>query len=90
MTAAPGAVHNLDLILDVPLTVTVELGRTRRRIADVLNIGPGTVIALDRPAGAAVDVLVNGRLVARGEVVVVDDHFGVRVTDVVVRASGGG
>ncbi len=77
---------SIDLLLDVPLTVTVELGRTERPIKDILALAPGSVVELDRLAGEAVDVMVNGRLIARGEVVVVDDRFGVRVTDIVSRA----
>lgn len=78
--------RNIDLILDVPLMLTVELGRTERQIRDVLNLAPGSVLELERLAGEAVDVLVNGKLIARGEVVVVDDKFGVRVIDIVSRA----
>lgn len=76
----------IDLLLDVPLTVTVELGRAERAIKDILSLAPGSVVELDRLAGEAVDVTVNGRLIARGEVVVVDDRFGVRITDIVSRA----
>lgn len=78
-----GDLHNIDLLLDVPLQVTVELGRTRRPIKDVLALGPGSVLELDKLAGEPVDVLVNGQLVARGEVVVIDENFGVRITDIV-------
>lgn len=77
---------SLDLLLDVPLQVTVELGRARRLVRDILNLGVGSIIELDKLAGEPVDVLVNGKLVARGEVVVVDENFGVRVTDVVSTA----
>lgn len=73
----------LDLLADVPLELSVELGRTRRRLADVLAMGPGSLLELDRLAGEAVDVRVNGRLVAKGEVVVIDENFGVRITDIV-------
>ncbi|HEY8490789.1 MAG TPA: flagellar motor switch protein FliN [Dehalococcoidia bacterium] len=73
----------LDLILDVTLRVTVELGRTTMTVQDVLQLGPGSVVELDRVAGEAVDILVNGRLIAKGEVVVVDENFGVRVTEIV-------
>ncbi|MHB9145597.1 MAG: flagellar motor switch phosphatase FliY [Symbiobacteriia bacterium] len=75
--------QNIDLIMDVPLQVTVELGRTRKRIREVLALGPGSVVELDKLAGEAVDVLVNGKLVAKGEVVVIDENFGVRITDIV-------
>ncbi len=85
-TAARFASQNMDLIMDVPLTLTVELGRTEKQIREILSLGPGSVVELDRMAGEAVDVMVNGKLVARGEVVVVDDKFAVRITDVVSRA----
>jgi flagellar motor switch protein FliN/FliY len=74
---------NLDLILDVELTVTVELGRTRKRIQEVISLAPGSVLELDRLAGEAVDVLVNGKAVARGEVVVIGENFGVRITEII-------
>lgn len=77
---------SLDLLLDVPLQVTVELGRARRLVRDILSLGVGSIVELDKLAGEPVDVLVNGKLVARGEVVVVDEKFGVRVTDVVSAA----
>lgn len=73
----------LDLIMDVPLKVTVELGRTRMQIRDVLELGKGSVVELDKLAGEPVDLLVNGKLIARGEVVVIDENFGIRVTDIV-------
>jgi flagellar motor switch protein FliN/FliY len=80
----PGAAgQGLDLLMDVPLRVTVELGRTRMQIRDVLELGKGSVVELDKLAGEPVDLLVNGKLIARGEVVVIDENFGVRVTDIV-------
>lgn len=81
--AAPAASSGLDLIMDVPLRVTVELGRTRMQIRDVLELGKGSVVELDKLAGEPVDLLVNGKLIARGEVVVIDENFGIRVTDIV-------
>jgi flagellar motor switch protein FliN/FliY len=78
-----GSSRRLDMLLDVPLEVNVELGRTRMTIQDLLQLGPGSVIELDKVAGEALDILVNGRLVARGEAVVVNDKFGVRITDIV-------
>jgi flagellar motor switch protein FliN/FliY len=75
----PGA--DMALLLDLPLLVTVELGRSHCQVRDILALAPGAVLALDRLAGEPVDVLVNGRRIARGEVVVVDDSFGVRVTE---------
>jgi flagellar motor switch protein FliN/FliY len=75
--------RNLDLLLDVGLTVRVELGRTSLRVQEVLELGPGSVVELDKLAGEPVDLLVNEQLFARGEVVVIDENFGVRVTDIV-------
>ena len=77
--------RNLDLLMNVSLAVTAELGRCTMRVSDVLKIGKGSIVELDRLAGSPIDVLVNDRLVARGEVVAVDDRFGVRVTEVVAR-----
>lgn len=74
---------NIDLIMDVPLQVTVELGRTRKLIRDILELAPGSVVELDKLAGEPVDILVNGKLIAKGEVVVIDENFGVRITDIV-------
>ena len=74
---------NLDLILDIPLTVTVELGRSKMLINDLLQLGQGSVIELTKLVGEPLEVLVNSKLVARGEVVVVNDKFGVRLTDIV-------
>jgi flagellar motor switch protein FliN/FliY len=71
------------LLLDVPLDLSVELGRARMSIQDLLNMSPGSVIELDKIAGEPLDFMVNGRLVARGEAVVVNDKFGVRITDIV-------
>lgn len=79
---SPGT-QSIDLILDVPLRVSVELGRATMTIKDILALGPGSVIELDKLAGEAVDIMVNDRLIARGEVVVVDENFGVKVTDIV-------
>lgn len=75
--------RNLDMLLDIPLEVTVELGRTKRVIKDILELTEGSIIELDKLAGEPVDILVNQRLVAKGEVVVIDENFGVRVTDIV-------
>ncbi len=74
---------NIGLILDVPLQVTVELGRTKKRIRDILELANGSIIELDKLAGEPVDILVNGKLLAKGEVVVIDENFGVRITDIV-------
>ncbi len=74
--------EGFDLLLDVPLRVSVELGRARLRIQELLELGPGAVVELDRLAGDAVDILVNGRQVAQGEIVVLNDRFAVRVVSV--------
>ena len=81
-----GVPGNLELILDIPVRVTVELGRTRKTIGEVLNMTPGSVVELEKMAGEPVDVLVNGKLMARGEVVVIDESFGIRITEIVSRA----
>ncbi len=73
----------MDLIMDVNLQVTVELGRTILKVRDVLELGPGAVVELDRHAGEPVDVVVNNKPIARGEVVVVDENFGVRITEII-------
>ena len=73
----------IDFLFDVQLQVTVELGRTEMTIRDVLGLGLGSIIELNKVAGEAVDILVNGKPIARGEVVVIDDMFGVRVIDVI-------
>jgi flagellar motor switch protein FliN/FliY len=73
---------NIDLIIDVPLHVTVVLGKTRKSIKEILDLNRGSIIVLDRLAGEMVDVLVNGKLFAKGEVVVIDDNYGVRITEI--------
>jgi len=79
----PRGGRNLDLLLDIPLGLTVELGRTKRLIRDILDLSSGSIIELDTLAGEPVDILVNNKLIARGEVVVIEENFGVRVTDIV-------
>lgn len=74
---------SIDLLLDVVLNVNVELGRSTMPIKDILALGPGSIVELDRIAGEPVDVFINSTLIARGEVVVVDEKFGVRVTEIV-------
>jgi len=74
---------NINLLMDVNMELTVELGRTKKSIKDILGMGEGTVIELDKLAGEPVDILVNGKLIARGEVVVIDENFGVRVTEII-------
>ncbi len=75
--------RNLDLILDIPLRVTVELGRTKMVVSELLNLGQGSVVELSKLAGEPMEVLVNDKLVARGEAVVVNEKFGVRLTDII-------
>jgi len=78
-----GEPRRLDMLLDLPLDVSVELGRTRMSIQELLALAPGSVIELDKVAGEPLDILINDRLVARGEAVVVNDKFGIRITDIV-------
>jgi flagellar motor switch protein FliN/FliY len=82
-TASKGETKSMDLILDIPLTVAVELGRSKMLINDLLQLGQGSVIELTKLVGEPLEVLVNQKLVARGEVVVVNEKFGVRLTDIV-------
>ncbi len=82
MVIAPDG-NNLDLLMNVPLTVTAELGTSKMLVRDILKLGTGSVVELDRLAGGPVDLLVNDRLVARGEVVAIDENFGVRVTELI-------
>ena len=79
----PGAVNDFDMILDIPVQITVELGRTKLSIRNLLQLAHGSVVELDGLAGEPMDVLVNGTLIAQGEVVVVNDKFGIRLTDIV-------
>lgn len=76
----------MDLILDIPVSVTVEIGRTKMSIRNLLQLNQGSIVTLDRMASDPLDVLVNGTLVAHGEVVVVNDRFGVRLTDIVSKS----
>jgi len=75
--------ENIDIIMDVPLEVTVELGRTTRKIKEILEFTPGSIIELNKLAGEPIDILVNGKFVAKGEVVVIDENFGIRVTSII-------
>lgn len=75
-----GTTGNIGLLMDVKMPVAIELGRTEMPISEILSLGPGSVVELDRLAGEPVDLLVNGKIIARGEVVVVDENFGVRIT----------
>lgn len=74
---------NIGLLLDVPLRLTVELGRTTKLVKEILALAPGSVVELDKLAGEAVDILVNEKLIAKGEVVVIDENFGVRITEII-------
>ena len=77
------APHNIDLIMDVPLDISVELGKTRKTIRDILELHQGAIIQLDKLAGEPVDMLVNGKLIAKGEVVVIDENYGIRITTII-------
>jgi len=83
MPMGVGLQSNIDLLLDVPLQITVELGRTRMLIKDVLELGIGSVVELNKLAGESVEVFVNNKLIAKGEVVVIDENFAVRITSIV-------
>ncbi|UXY17120.1 flagellar motor switch protein FliN [Chitiniphilus purpureus] len=85
-TPGAGAPNNIDMILDIPVTLTVELGRTKIAIRSLLQLAQGSVVELDGLAGEPMDVLVNGCLIAQGEVVVVNDKFGIRLTDIITPA----
>ena len=82
-TTAGDASHDIDLILDIPVQLTVELGRTRIPIKNILQLAQGSVVELEGLAGEPMDVLVNGCLIAQGEVVVVNEKFGIRLTDII-------
>lgn len=82
-TGAPGGMGDIDLVMDVPVQLTVELGRTRLTIKNLLQLGQGSVVELDGLAGEPMDIFVNGYLIAQGEVVVVDDKYGIRLTDII-------
>ena len=75
--------QNLDMVMDIPINLSLELGHTRMSIRELLRLSQGSVVKLDRPGGDPLDILVNGCLVARGEVVVINERFGVRITDIV-------
>ncbi len=75
--------ENINLVMDVPLEITVEMGRTERTVKEILEFSPGTIIELDKLAGDPIDILVNGKFIAKGEVVVIDENYGIRITDIV-------
>ncbi len=83
-----GEGRNLDLLMNVSLNVSAELGRCTLRLGELLKLGAGAVVELDRRAGAPIDLLANGRVIARGEIVAVDDRFGLRITEIVARKAG--
>lgn len=85
-SSPPKETGNLSLILDVPLQFTVELGRTQKTIKEILDLGPGAIVELDKLAGEPVDILVNGKPIAKGEVVVIDENYGVRITEILSSA----
>ncbi|EKN64717.1 CheC, inhibitor of MCP methylation / FliN fusion protein [Neobacillus bataviensis LMG 21833] len=74
---------NLDLLMDINLEVVVELGRTKKKINEILELSQGSIIELDRVSGEPVDLLINGKVVAKGEVVVIDEYFGIRITEII-------
>lgn len=78
-----GPAGNMEMILDIPVTVSVELGRTRVMVKELLNLGQGAVVELEKLAGEPMEIMINGALIARGEAVVVNDKFGVKLTDIV-------
>ena len=81
---APRNLDSLDFVMDVPVEVSVEIGRKKMRIAEILKVGTGSVLELNKSAGEPLDIYVNNRVVARGEAVVVGDHYGVRLTEVLI------
>ncbi|MCC6501711.1 MAG: flagellar motor switch protein FliN [Deltaproteobacteria bacterium] len=78
-----GQIANMDMILDIPLTISVEIGRTKMVVKDLLQLSQGAVVELEKLAGEPMEILINGRLIARGEAVVVNEKFGVKLTDIV-------
>jgi len=83
MNEPPVNPGNLDRILDLPLEITVEIGRAKKQVKEILDIGQGSIIELDKQAADMVDVIVNGRMIAKGSVVVIDESFAVRITEIV-------
>ena len=75
--------EHLDLIMEVPLQITVEIGRTQRKVQEILGFSKGSLVVLDKLAGDQVDLFVNGKCIAKGDVVVIDDNFGIRITEIV-------
>ncbi len=79
----PESQENIDILMDIPLPITIELGRNKKTIKDILDLSEGSIVVLDKSAGDLVDVVVNGKLIAKGEVVIVDENYGVRITDII-------
>ena len=77
--------HNLDLIMSVPLEISVEIGRTRKKVQEIVSLSKGSLVVLDKLAGDQVDIYVNGKCIAQGDVVVIDDNFGIRITEILRR-----
>lgn len=75
--------ENINMVQEIPVEITVELGRTKRKISEILEYGPGTIVELDKLVGEALEIYANGRIIAKGEVVVIDDNFGIRITDII-------
>ena len=82
-SSSAGEQKGIDLVYNIPLQVSVELGKTRKEISEILEFGAGTIVVLDKVAGDPVEIVVNGKLIARGEVVVIDENYGVRITDII-------
>ena len=77
-----GTEDNLEMMMDVPMEISVEIGRTRKMVKDILELNKGSLVVLDKLAGEQVDLFVNGQCIAKGDVVVVDDNFGIRITEI--------
>lgn len=90
MSILPDSNTPIDFLLDVPIQLTVELGSSQMTIKDLLQLSLGSVVPLDKPANAAVDILVNGKLVGRGEVVIADQNFGIRIKEIIARPETAG
>jgi flagellar motor switch protein FliN/FliY len=90
MSTSPESNTPIDFLLDVPIQLTVELGSSQMTIKELLQLSLGSVVPLDKPANAAVDILVNGKLVGRGEVVIADQNFGIRIKEIIARPEAAG
>lgn len=90
LTGQPTTLDSLEFVMDVPVEVSVEIGRKKMKIAEILRVGPGAVLELDKAAGEPLDIYVNNRVIARGEAVVIGDHYGVRLTEILFQDDGRG